>query len=346
MNNLIKWILIPFAFTYDLITSIRNFLYDRKIFKTHSSAAFVISVGNLALGGTGKTPLVIYLIGLLKNKYSVAVLSRGYKRNTKGLIIANDYLNVSAEIIGDEPMQYYRRFGNEIVVAVNEDRVAGINVIKKLYPETQIILLDDAYQHRKAGRNLNLLLTTFQRPFYNDWVVPSGRLRESRRGAIRADGVIVTKTPEVIEDSLKENILNKIKYYSQRGVPVFFSGIKYGLPIKIHGESSVVGKVIAFAGIADPVPFFQYLKLNFTVQAEFIFLDHFNYSTADLTRISTVIDKNTVIMTTEKDAVKLVSFDLNKIFGTTTIYYLPVEVTFFGQEEVFNQFIVNHQCKK
>ncbi len=184
-HNWIKIILTPFSRVYGLITLLRNFLYNVNIFSSQKAPQFTISVGNITVGGTGKTPMVEYLTKILSLKNRIAILSRGYGRKTKGLIFADD--NSNASDIGDEPLQYFSKFGKNIIVAVCENRVNGALAIHNKFPENNLLLLDDAFQHRAIQRDVNILLSDFNRPFYKDLPFPAGRLRETRSGAKRAD---------------------------------------------------------------------------------------------------------------------------------------------------------------
>jgi tetraacyldisaccharide 4'-kinase len=191
-HNWIKALLTPFSWVYGWITLLRNSLYDTGFFGSQTPPQFTISVGNLTVGGTGKTPMVEYLSRLLLQKNKIAVLSRGYGRKTKGLLFADNASTASD--IGDEPLQYFSKFRKNIVVAVCENRVKGAFAIHESHPECNLLLLDDAYQHRAIGRQINILLSDFNRPFYHDLPFPAGRLRETRSGAKRADLVVVTKS--------------------------------------------------------------------------------------------------------------------------------------------------------
>jgi tetraacyldisaccharide 4'-kinase len=195
--NFLRKILFPFAVLYGFITSIRNFLFDYRILKSYSFPIPVIAVGNLSVGGTGKTPQIEYLIRLLSNKYKIATLSRGYKRKSEGFILANATSN--AEILGDEPFQFYKKFPN-IQVAVDANRKNGIEQLLSQSNKPDVILLDDAFQHRKVKAGFYILLTAYNDLFINDFMLPTGNLRESRSGAKRADMIIVTKCPRDISE--------------------------------------------------------------------------------------------------------------------------------------------------
>ena len=217
-----NYLLIPFAWIYDFITSIRNMMYDHGLLKQQSFNKPLICIGNLAVGGSGKTPHTEYLINLLsKNEYKVAVLSRGYKRKTKGFVLATD--QSTAQEIGDEPSQIKKKFPN-IVIAVDEDRCDGVS---RIIDMADVILLDDAFQHRSIKAGLNILLTDYNKPYYKDYLMPAGRLRENQSGKKRADIIIMTKCRQE-QISADDVNYNSIKLGLSENQQLFFTGIKYG----------------------------------------------------------------------------------------------------------------------
>lgn len=202
--KLLRFLLFPFAVLYDIITRVRNWFFNLGILKSTSFNIPVIAVGNLSVGGTGKSPQIEYLIRLLKDDYNIAVLSRGYKRKTEGFQIVNDAH--TAEDVGDEPLQFYKKFKTAITVAVDADRTNGIQQLLQRNNPPKIVLLDDAYQHRKVTASSYILLTKYNDLFVDDFLLPTGNLRESRRGAKRAKVIVVTKCPEeFIESSTRTN---------------------------------------------------------------------------------------------------------------------------------------------
>ncbi|NJM80577.1 MAG: tetraacyldisaccharide 4'-kinase [Flavobacterium sp.] len=215
--NILRKILFPVALVYWIITYIRNFLYDVGLFKSQFYTIPIIAVGNLSVGGTGKTPQIEYLIRLLKD-YKIATLSRGYKRESKGFILANE--NATAKTLGDEPFQFYSKFP-EVLVAVDANRKNGISELLKNKPE--VILLDDAFQHRKVKAGFYILLTTFNDLFCDDYILPYGNLREPSLGKKRANLIIVTKCPKDLSELAQEKIKEKLKV----SIPVYFSTIVY-----------------------------------------------------------------------------------------------------------------------
>jgi tetraacyldisaccharide 4'-kinase len=205
------------------------------------------------VGGSGKTPVVEYLINLLKSKYQIVTLSRGYKRKTRGLILAGS--SDSAKIVGDEPAQLFNKYGEEIGVAVCEDRLFAIPHILDLKPETNLILFDDAFQHRRINPTINILLSDFNHPFYRDWILPAGNLRESRKNANRADLIIITKCPYELNDDDIQSIISNIRKYVRNELPVFFMNIQYHSPVVAFGKNKVISdNIILVTGIAQPNP--------------------------------------------------------------------------------------------
>ncbi len=252
---ILRYLLFPFAILYGFITSIRNFLYDKGIFKSYSFDIPIIAVGNLSVGGTGKTPQIEYLIRLLSPNYKIATLSRGYKRKSKGYVLAD--VTSTAEILGDEPFQMHQKFPN-IKVAVDADRKNGIENLLKLDDKPELILLDDAFQHRKVKAGFYIMLSAYDDLFYNDFILPTGNLRESKSGAKRADIIVITKCPKDLSDITQKIIKEKIGL----DCPIFFSFIDYDENIYNEFESKKVSDIkytnkLLVAGIAKPEPFFQ-----------------------------------------------------------------------------------------
>lgn len=342
---MLKIILFPFSALYDLITRFRNYLYDIGKRPSIQFEANVISVGNLTVGGTGKTPHIEYLIRLLKDQYKVATLSRGYGRKTKGFRLADE--NSSAAILGDEPFQYYRKFGQDITVAVGEERALAIPMILYERPGTKVILLDDAYQHRAVRPLLSILLSDFNRPFYKDSLLPSGRLRESRTGAKRADAVIVSKCPDDLDLNSQQKIYQNILPYIENATPVFFTGIRYGKPLPVFGttESWQGKKLILFTGLANAAPLIKYLEATYSLSAHLQFSDHQDYKEEDCKKILQTVErynsnKDHILLTTEKDMVKFYEQGLKAKFEKLPFFYLPMEVYFLNKKEKFDALIL------
>ncbi len=369
-----KFLLLPFMWLFVLITKFRNFLYDKSILKTTHFDFPIINVGNLTVGGTGKTPHVEFLVRFfldnkdknIHEKYQINVLSRGYGRKTKGFLLANN--DTSATTIGDEPQQYFEKFGEKINVVVCENRVLGANLIENLlqksnqnlHQKQNLIILDDAFQHRAIGRNVNILLTDYKRLFYDDFPFPVGRLREQRKNAQRSDFVIVSKCPADISKDEMNEIQTHIQVYAGVAKPVFFTKIIYGNPTNLISnleenfietpERNKNFNLILLSGIAQPQLFEDFCKEIFsqkhTISKHFIFPDHHEYTQKNINEIAYFVknleEKNTQnikILTTEKDAVKLRKLlpqRLENIF-----YYLPIMVDFIEKKEKFLQLLVN-----
>lgn len=280
---------------YWLITYIRNFLFDHGIIGSrYFEDVFVLCVGNLRVGGTGKTPMVEYLIENLKDEFNIAVLSLGYKRTSKGIreiSKEDDFLSV-----GDEPKQMSERFP-KVRFFVNKDRNKAIDFIKQKYPNTQVIILDDAYQYRKTYPTKTILLTEYARPFYKDFVLPYGRLRESRKGKKRSNYVVVTKCPKDLDEKTKQNIMDKIKPY--QGQQVFFASIDYNENIK----QTLKGKDITLlTAIDNPKPLQTYLQTFCNIKKILKFEDHHIFTPKEIEEINNI---RLPIITTQKDAIRL-----------------------------------------
>lgn len=319
----------PFVPVYYAITWVRNICYDFGIKKSVSFDFPVICVGNLSVGGTGKTPMIEYLIELLKDNYQVATLSRGYKRKTVGFELANKAS--SAESIGDEPFQFYSKYKKDIQVAVNSNRVQGINSLKSIENSPEVILLDDAFQHRKVKAGFNVLLTSYNHLYVNDFLLPAGDLRESKNGAKRADIIVVTKCPIELNEEERKVLVGKIKPLNHQ--QVFFSSIHYADVIKSSYESKKLVDITDFTlvtGIANATPLVEYLqKKNLTFE-HLDFQDHYNFSLKDVQGLS----KNELIITTEKDFMRLQKFELLQ----RKLFYLPIHMT-IDNSEMFNDLI-------
>ena len=326
--KLLRKILFPIAIIYWLVTFIRNWLYDVGFFKSKNYNLPIIAIGNLSAGGTGKTPHTEYLIRLLKDKYKVAVLSRGYKRSTKGFVLANE--TISAHELGDESYQIKAKFP-DITVAVCEDRQTGIEkLISEINPD--VILLDDAFQHRKVKAGFYVLLTAYDDLFADDYILPFGNLRESAMGKKRANLVIVTKCPTVLSEQEQEKVKRKLKVK----VPVFFTSIAYdtevfGIENNIKVSEIITKEKVIVAGIAKPKYFIDYL--NSGKDKVLIYPDHHNFSNQEITELNSLAQDKTIV-TTEKDFVRLngkIKFD--------KLFYLPIKVNFLNSENEFQTLI-------
>ncbi|MBU1820298.1 MAG: tetraacyldisaccharide 4'-kinase [Bacteroidetes bacterium] len=321
---------------YSLGVQIRNFLFNKSLRRSQPAAQFSIVVGNLTVGGTGKTPMIEYLIRRLKKDNQVVTLSRGYGRKSRGFQLAT--AASTAADIGDEPLQYYEKFGKDCKIAVCEDRVYGSNQLKKLFPEAQLLLLDDAFQHRQLRPDLSILLNDYHRPFYEDEPFPGGRLREPRRGAVRADAIVTTKCPTTLEQSEKDQIVGSIRRYAAPNTPVFFSSISYGEICAFGHTQPPPHSVMLVAGIAQPEPLVAYVRENFELSQVQLFPDHHSYTLAEVVALAERIKNEELILTTEKDKVKL--RPLAQEAGVLHKFaYLPIRVDFGSDTDRFDAWL-------
>lgn len=306
---------------YGLINHIRNLLFDKGVLKTLSHDTAVISVGNLKAGGTGKTPFVEYLLRLLASSYNIAVISRGYGRKTKGYRLVDP--QGRAEDFGDEPLQMAKKFPN-VLFAVCESRNKAIEIIEAEYPAIDLVLLDDAYQHRYTARDFNILLTEYNRPFFKDRVLPFGLLREYRQGYKRADCIVVTKCPP-LEERERKDFAEKLKPLPDQRI--FFSEIHYRLPYLLNDESRKLNlsehSVVLFTGISNNSHIVSYLKSKTLLLGTISYNDHHNFSQRDRLHILQEFRKlgkaDSILLTTEKDAGRIGSFPID-------VYVLPIDV--------------------
>ena len=341
---LVKVLLSPFALIYWLITKLRNHLFDIGYTKSFTFDRLVIVVGNLSLGGTGKTPMVEYLVRLLNDQYNIATLSRGYGRKSQGFKIAG--ADDSAESIGDEPYQLYVKFRPDVKVAVGEDRALAISSILLDHPEVEALLLDDAFQHRTVRPGLNILLTPFYQPFYEDFVLPMGRLREGRSGAARADAIVVTKCPVDLKVNQTDKIKGAVSKYAPQ-TPVYFSLIEYDNPRPMISGSidECSDRVILVSGIASSQHLLDYVTEQYKLVRHLKYRDHHRYSAQDLRQIKDLYDKQGTeplsILTTEKDMVKWLSKSLKPIVEELPVFYLPMQMEFLKNGERFNEMVLN-----
>jgi tetraacyldisaccharide 4'-kinase len=324
--------LFPFALIYGALMYIRNFLYNHSFFSVYSAPVPVIAVGNLSVGGTGKTPMIEYLIRLLESQYALAVLSRGYKRKSNGFVLAN--ASTTVEELGDEPFQFHQKFP-QVTVAVDANRTNGIQQLLVQRPNTQVILLDDAFQHRKVKASLYILLTAFDDLFCDDYVLPMGNLREARSGKKRAHVFVVTKCPPLISTADQAKIKQKLGVTQ----PVFFTSIGYDQNIYSSSKTLSVAEIqaqpkVLLAGIAKPISFFQALQSG--ADQQLVFPDHHPFSVAEIESIKTLTAQQLVV-TTEKDYVRL-----QHQLPQNSLYYLPIQTQFLADETAFVQLITSH----
>ncbi len=337
---LIRILLFPFAVLYNIVTSLRNVLYNRGLKPSVEFDIPVINVGNLAVGGTGKTPMIEHLVRLLQNKYTIATLSRGYGRKTKGFRIASDQDN--AETLGDEPLQFYRKFKEKIVVAVGEDRAFAIPNILQEHDDVSVVLLDDAFQHRRVKPSFNILLSDYNRPFYTDYLLPAGRLRESRSNAARADVVVITKCPPEISIDERMEVEQAVRKYTSR--PVFFTTIHYGDTIPFGAPAQPLNnRVVLITGIANATPFRKFIETTSTIVHHFNLADHHEYTLDDFRRFRDIVknDPSVSFITTEKDMVKLADRKFAEETRSLPLFYIPIEVKFLKNGQDFDAMILN-----
>ncbi len=348
--------LYPFSVLYGIITSVRNFLYNSGILHSHEFSIPVICVGNLAVGGTGKTPHTEYLIDILKKQFKVSVLSRGYRRKSSGFMIAGQ--NSSVNDIGDEPFQIYRKFP-DVTVAVDKDRVHGVGELLKCRPETAVIILDDGFQHRKITPGLSILLSDFGRLMTRDHLLPYGNLRESRCNINRADIILITKSPgniSPIDRRLIVREINKAPYQNlyftsvlyKDPLPVFETGININelTPDTNSGENGFV----VVTGIANPEPLVAFMKTRSDEIIHLSFGDHHNYSAGDIEKIKTawlsLKAPLKYVITTEKDAMRF--RELNDISEPlrSAFFYIPIGIWFLNDDSAeFDKMIVDYVRK-
>ena len=331
----LRKILFPFALLYGWITQFRNFLYDKGILKSYSFDIPIIAVGNLSVGGTGKTPQIEYLVRLLSTDNRVATLSRGYKRKSKGFLLASE--NSTAASLGDEPYQMHLKFPN-IQVAVDADRKNGIEQLLGQNVPPEIIVLDDAFQHRRVKAGMYILLTTYDELYIDDCLLPAGNLRESRSGANRADVIIVTKCPA----TLSEQEIKAVKCKLNIEKPLFFSTVSYDNSVFSSASSLAVSDLksiskLLVAGIAKPEPFFAYLQTGSDQIMEFS--DHHHYSESDIESIIKRA-KDKLVVTTEKDFVRL-----KDTLPSNQLYYLPIKTMLISDDNQLDQIILNYVRK-
>ena len=349
----IYYLLMPLAMLYGMVVFIRNKLFDWRVLKSQSFPLPVICIGNLAVGGTGKTPHTEYVARLLKDRVRTAVLSRGYGRRTRGFALVGKYSDPDGT--GDEPQQIKYKFGDGIIVAVDESRRDGIARLLAAEDKPGAIILDDAMQHRYVKPGLTIMLTSYDRPFTDDTLLPAGRLRENPGEKHRADIIIVTKCPDGLTPIDYRIMRNKIKPYPYQRL--FFTTFAYGDLRRVDDDArlplAAIGRgrpILLIAGIANPAPLIQRVKAisdNVTVKT---YGDHHSFTNADLRDIAATFDRmhgdDKLVITTEKDAARL--RPAMQVIGhiADRIYALPVEVRFLlGQEQEFNDIIIRHVRK-
>lgn len=316
--DVLRKLAYPISLIYALVVYMRNFLYDVGIFKSKSFSTPTICVGNLSVGGTGKTPMVEFLISNLQKDAKVAVLSRGYKRKSKGFVLANQ--NTTVEDLGDEPFQIHSKF-SQVIVAVDVDRRNGISNLEK-NNSPDFIVLDDAFQHRKVKPTSSILLTTYSNLYFNDWYLPTGDLRDSKKEARRANFIVVTKCPPDLSKEDQKAIVDKLQAPKEQ--EVFFASIAYDN--KIKGLNSAVNletfrnkKVVLITGIANPKPLVDFLNQKDIAFEHLAYKDHHFFTPDELS----LFNSKEIILTTEKDYVRLKG-------QVENLYYISIKHEFFN----------------
>lgn len=333
--------LVPFSWLYKASAFVFHKLYDWKLINSYQPGVATICVGNLSVGGTGKSPMVEYLLRLLQEKTTVAVISRGYRRKTKGFVIADEA--TTAADIGDEPMQFHQKFP-AVTIAVGEERAKAIEALVKQKPRTGVIILDDAFQHRAVTPGFNILLTEYNNLFTKDGYLPAGSLRDLKSNYQRADLIVVTKCDPDLQYVRKEQVINEISPFPHQ--QVFFTAIAYGTPYHVFSGNTVdwqdISAAVLVTGIANPQPLLDYLQLRSLALNHMAYADHHHFSATDVEKILTAYNAinqtNKIILTTEKDAVRLASF---KELQHLPVVALPVQHQFlFNEGYIFDQKII------
>ena len=334
----LRILLFPLALLYAIIVKVRNFLFDKNILKSAQFNLPIICVGNLVVGGTGKSPMVELLVDLLRYDYHVATLSRGYKRRTKGYVLANE--NTTAIDIGDEPMQFHLKFP-EVPVAVGEERVVAVPQILFDKPETEVIILDDAFQHRSIHAGFNIVLTEYNNIYTHDFYLPTGDLRDDKNSAHRANVIVVTKCPPNLHSTAKQVFSKTLRIQAHQ--KLYFTTIEYGMPYHIiHRDKKMpiteALEVLMVCGIANPTPLKQFLTQHAKTYHQQSYNDHRIFTIDDLkdiqTKFNAITSTQKIILTTEKDAVRMLKF--KEKLNDMPMYIIPIRHYFlFDEEPIF-----------
>lgn len=351
--NYLRLLLLPFSYLYGLVVWLRNRLYDRGLLSQTSFDLPVLVVGNLEVGGTGKSPMIEYLIRLLRNKYKLAILSRGYGRKIPGYRVVSD--SSSADQSGDEPLQFKQKF-LDLTVAVSERRVTGVRELKDTH---DAILLDDAFQHRALKPGFSMLLFDYNRIHQPRFFLPAGDYRDDFAERRRADILVVTKCPPNLSEESKAQIVTRL-FVKGKSTPVLFASTKYGSLQPVYPRQLMLAgdtaenaisfdkniHVLVITGIARPKPFIEYIESQ-TRQVEHIaFKDHHRFTARDLKQIENAFDRipgqNKLMITTEKDMMRLTQGEFKEQTQAWPLYYIPIELIFIGQDgEAFDQRVLS-----
>jgi tetraacyldisaccharide 4'-kinase len=349
MIKYIRPILFPFAILYGIVVFIRNKCYDWAFFESRQFDLPVICVGNLAVGGSGKTPVTEYLVRLL-SQYKVAILSRGYGRETKGFILAD--ANATAKSIGDEPLQYYQKFP-AVTVAVCEDRITGI---ERLQDDHDLIILDDAFQHRKVKPGYSILLFEFEKMLHPQWLLPSGNLREPFSGYKRAQQILITKSPTTVDEQAREQINSKFSSFKPGHIA--YASIQYHSLQPVYTSSKYqenpntdsTTTVFLLTGIANTKPLLQYLEGQYMQIVQHSYPDHHKFSLGEIKALVKAFescpDREKLILTTEKDAQRLLDASIKDLLLNLPVFFLPIKVDIHASDlHNFNQEILTYVSK-
>jgi tetraacyldisaccharide 4'-kinase len=345
--RILQLLLFPLSLCYGMIMLVRNLLFDLGILHSEKFKIPTISVGNLSTGGTGKSPHIEYLIRLIGDKETTATLSRGYSRESSGFILASQKSNVKE--IGDEPLQFVTKFNN-IKIAVDEKRVRGIQKLTAMFPSLQVIFMDDAFQHRWVKPGLSILLTDYHHLFTDDYVIPSGRLREFRCGYKRADIIIITKSPRVLSPITRRRIQDEINPGPNQ--KVFYSFINYGsiIPVNANQDLTVLKKltyILLFTGIANDYPLQEEFKRKCTELSVIKFPDHHKYDLKDIEKIRAKFmdlpSRKKIIITTEKDMMRLNTPEFGNLLKDLPLFYIPMQIDFHEKDKMeFDKLILDY----
>jgi tetraacyldisaccharide 4'-kinase len=357
LTPILKYLLIPFSLLYGLIVSVRNLLFDFNILPITEFKIPIISVGNITVGGTGKTPHIEYLITLLKDDFKIATLSRGYKRKSKGYFLADE--SSTSNLIGDEPMQIKRKFP-DILVSVDKNRVHGVKNLLRSESGNQLdtVLLDDAFQHRYIKAGLSILLIDYSRPITRDYILPYGRLRESAHERDRANIIIVSKSPEDMTPIDRRIIVKELKLLPFQSL--YFTSLEYGNlkpvfkteAINIINEEWVKENfsILLVTGIANPKPLREYLE-NFSDHVnEIKFPDHYSFDKNDMENIRKKFESlpgtNKIIVTTEKDATRFYDMNMDQKLVKAHLFFVPLRIKFLNEDKSkFDIQVINYVLK-
>ena len=322
-----KFLLAPLSWLYAFGVWVRNVLYDDHVLPSYKVDVPTIAIGNLAVGGTGKTPMTEYLIRLLSPNYKVAVLSRGYGRKTSGFRIANEHDN--AKTIGDEPMLIHTHYP-DIPVAVCADRVQGVKQLQYQIPDLQCIILDDAYQHRKLRAGFYILLTSYDKLYVHDHILPFGTLRDLPAESARANAVVVTKCPKTMQPIDRRIVSNSLRLASYQHL--YYSSIGYA-PLRISSTPLLV------AGIANPAPLLEHLRQSFPDTELLAFADHRHFTKGDIKFILSKAEQYKHVVTTEKDYMRMQQTPLLEALGKK-LHVLPIQTDLGIDQDAFDRQIL------